>query len=62
MAGPLCTGLVEVWVQFQAKKREDSKTGGRQFGLLEDGKAEMGKLCNGEKGSLKPRLFTNELK
>ena len=60
MAGPLCTGLVEVWVQFQAKKREDPRMG--QFGLPEDGEAEMGKLCNGEKGSLKPRLFTNELK
>lgn len=45
MAGPLCTGLVEVWVQFQASKREDWW----QFGLPENGEEERVNYVMGSK-------------
>lgn len=49
MAGPLCTGLVEVWVQFQAKKREASKTGG-SLGYWKMGRQRWVNYAMGRKG------------
>lgn len=61
MAGPLCTGLVEVWVQFQASKREDSKTGG-SLGCRKMGRQERVNYVMRRKGLLKPWLVHKRVK